>query len=213
MVFPRAYAADARKDRARRAALTGKFPHAITDRDLQIGALLKAAGVAYSESSDGTGLVVFVGQGEGGTSSERSIRVPVALRYPGVLEPRVSSGILVSTVDLVPTVLALCNVAPPEGLQGRDLSQLLLRQSGELPESVYVQGESWRVVIRGYDKLITDLSGAPERLFNLADDPKETTDLVHDPRFRLTRDALGALGQIWKKKLSDRIEPSVLKQR
>jgi hypothetical protein len=213
VVFSRAYVADPRVDLNRRAALAGKFPHAIAPGDPTLESVLNGARIPYTEGGDDSGIVVFVGRGEGSGFTERSIRVPVAIRYPGVLTPRISSGILLSIVDLMPTVLSLCRVMPPEGIEGRDLAPLLRRQEGELPESVFVQGESWRVVIRGYDKLVTDQSGTPEYLYNLAEDPNEQTNLLNDPRARLTRDALAALAQLWLRKLSDRIDPSGLKQR
>jgi hypothetical protein len=213
VVFTRAYVADPRVDGNRRAALAGKFPTAISQGSPTIESILNDARIPYVEGRDGSGIVVFVGQGEGSGFTERSIRVPVAIRYPGVLTPRLSSGVLLSVVDLMPTVLSLCGIMAPEGTQGRDLAPLLRQQSGDLPESVFVQGERWRTVIRGYDKLVTDLSGVPEYLYHLAEDPNEQTNLVRDPKARLTRDALAALVQLWLRRLSDRIDPSGLKQR
>jgi hypothetical protein len=68
-------------------------------------------------------------------------------------------------------------------------------------------------VIRGYQKLVTDLTGAPEHLFNIASDPDEQTDLVHDPSSRLAVDGLTALAQLWMRRLGDGLDPSGLKKR
>ena len=48
------------------------------------------------------------------------LRTPIMLRRPGTIRPRRSAG-LASAIDIVPTVLAACGVAPPAGLPGVDL--------------------------------------------------------------------------------------------
>jgi hypothetical protein len=215
IVFTRAYVADPRRDKFRLAATTGKFSHAVNPGDPTLESMLKDAGLPYTVNGrDVQPITVYAGAGDGDDSpAEQSIHMTLAIRYPAVLEPRVSSGIQISEVDLMPTIAALCGVVPPAEVQGRNLSALLRKESANVPDSVYVQGGYWRVVIRGYDKLVTDLTGAPEHLYNLAEDPHEETDLVNEQRGRLIRDALAALMQIWMRKLGDRIDPSGLKQR
>jgi arylsulfatase A-like enzyme len=60
------------------------------------------------------------------TMWEESIRIPFLLRYPEVVrEPRVTDK-MVLNMDLAPTVLDLCGVAPFARTQGRSLRPLLL---------------------------------------------------------------------------------------
>jgi N-sulfoglucosamine sulfohydrolase len=61
------------------------------------------------------------------TCYEGGVRIPLLLRWPGRARPHVCEE-LVSTVDLMPTVLAACGAAPVSGLPGRPLQPLL---SGE----------------------------------------------------------------------------------
>ena len=118
-----------------------------------------------------------------------------------------------SQVDLLPTLTSLFGLTPPPDLHGRNVAALLKLEAAEIPDSIYLQGPSWRAVIRGYDKLVTDLKGTPQHLFNLAEDAAEEIDLVTDPRSRLIRDALTALTQVWMRRTGDQIDPSGLRVR
>ncbi len=48
------------------------------------------------------------------------LRSPIMLRQPGTIQPRTSDA-LASAIDIMPTVLAACGVAPPAGLPGVNL--------------------------------------------------------------------------------------------
>jgi arylsulfatase A-like enzyme len=226
VVFPRCYAADARADQARRATVTGKFAHASNEGDPTLASVLKEAAVSYEEVSlkrdanavallekARNSIVVFTRGPLEGNGIEKSIHVPLAIWYPAVLKPRVAEGLLISQVDLMPTLAALCGVDLPDGVQGRNLAPQLRGEGGEPPDSVFVEGNTWRAVIRGYQKLVTDLTGVPEHLYNIASDPDEQSDLVHDPGSRLAVDGLTALAQLWMRRLGDGLDPSGLKRR
>ena len=226
VVFPRCYVADARSDEARRACETGKFSHASNEGDATLGSILKQAGIGYREVSLApdanavallagarNSIVVFTREAGQGSASEKSIHVPLAIWYPSVLKPGVADNLLVSQVDLMPTLAALCGIAAPAEVQGRNLAPLLRGEAGEPPDSVFVEGNTWRAVIRGYQKLVTDLTGAPEHLYNVATDPDELNDLARDPASRLTLDGLVALTQLWMRRLGDGLDPSGLKKR
>jgi hypothetical protein len=226
IVFPRCYVADARSDEARRACETGKFSHASNEADATLGSILKQAGISYDEMEFEPGasavallegarnsIVVFTSEAPLGSPSERSINAPLAIWFPRVLKPRVADELLVSQVDLMPTLAGLCGVAAPAEVQGRNLAPLLRGEAGEPPDSVFVEGNTWRVVIRGYQKLITDLTGSPEHFYNLATDPGEQNDLARDPSSRLNLDGLVALTQVWMRRLGDGLDPSGLKRR
>lgn len=226
IVFPRCYVADGRSDEARHASETGRFAHASSEDDATLGSILKQAGISYREITlepdasavavlEGArdSIVVFTSAAPFGSPSEKSIHAPLAIWYSRLLKPRVADNLLVSQVDLMPTLAALCGIAAPAEAQGRNLAPLLRGEAGEPPDSVYVEGSTWRVVIRGYQKLVTDLTGTPVRLYNLAADPGEQNDLMRDPSSRLTLDGLLALTQVWMRRLGDRLDPSGLKRR
>jgi hypothetical protein len=211
VVFPRAYAAC---PRTRRALETGKFPHALRADDGQLSDLLRSGA-----SEDANTITILTAEsGDGRDSpSEQSIHVPLAIRWPGKLAPRVASETLISHVDLLPTLLGWAGIASGE-LQGRDLSRLIETGQGEVPESIYAEGQlgqpgDWRVVVRGFDKLVLNIEDQATALYNLADDPAEATNLLREREHALTRDALLALARIWRQRTSDRVDPSGLRTR
>jgi len=209
VVFPRAYTCCPAAGLARRALETGRFPHAARPNDPSIASLLGSA-TAGSEAI--TVLTAESGNGED-SPSQGSVRVPLAIRWPGKLKPRVADELLISHADVLPTLLAFLGIAPPEGLHGRELSKLILSGAGEVPDSVYAEGRiglpgEWRMVVRGYDKLVIRPREEATRLYNLSDDPAEGNDLAHDREHELTRDSMLALARQWMRKLGDGVDPS-----
>jgi arylsulfatase A-like enzyme len=141
---------------------------------------------------------------------EESVRIPLAIRYPRKLEPGVRD--LASQVDIMPTLLALRGDEIPEGVQGIDLFGKTSR------EVVFAEGkfgtpEEWRVLVRGYDKIVATPQGGVTGLFNLADDPLEMNNLVRDPAQKLRLASLKAQLLAEQKKLGDGMDPSGLRRR
>ena len=56
---------------------------------------------------------------------DQAFRTPVILRWPGVIAPQTFDDVLVSTVDLMPTILDYAGVAVPDGLPGSSLRPLI----------------------------------------------------------------------------------------
>jgi arylsulfatase A-like enzyme len=141
---------------------------------------------------------------------EESVRIPLAIRYPRKLKPEARD--LASQVDIMPTLLALCGMEIPDGVQGQDLF------GKTPPEIVFAEGkfgeaDEWRMMVRGYDKLIATPKGEITHLFNLADDPYEMTDLARDPAQKLKLASLTAQLLAQMKKLGDGMDPSGLRKR
>jgi arylsulfatase A-like enzyme len=139
---------------------------------------------------------------------EESVRVPLAIRYPRALPQGTVSDLLVSHVDIMPTLLGLCGAPPPEGVQGHDLSELLSGRKGERPESVYAEGkigqkDEWRTLVLGSDKIVVNGQAQPTHIYNLADDPYEMKNLVHEPAIQLKRDQLLAFFRESMRRLGD----------
>jgi hypothetical protein len=225
LVFPRAYAACPKPDLARRALETGKFPHAIRPGDAtlplrQLTARSPDEAVRMAGSVGPGTIVVLTSAGGNGEDSPResAIRVPLAVQYPGMIVPRYAPEVLISHVDLMPTLLSLGGVPVPKGVQGRDLVQFFTGKKFETPDSVYIEGklgqpDSWRVVIRGFDKAVLNLQEEVTELYNLADDPGERANLVREPAQELTRDAMLALARVWMRRLADGRDSSGAKLR
>ena len=72
---------------------------------------------------------------------------------------------------------------------------------------------SWRMLVRGYDKLIATQKVEVTHLFNLAEDAYETTNLARDPAQKLKLASLKAQLLAQMQKLGDGMDPSGLRKR
>jgi arylsulfatase A-like enzyme len=200
-------------------------------RDRDIGVVLEALDRPLRGNANGVAadtIVIFTsnhgeqfgshtGQGDDYVYEE-TIRMPLAIRYPRVLGGATQSDMLVSQADIMPTLLKWCDVTIPQAVQGRDLSELIAGRPGERPDAVYAEGrlgrkDEWRMLVRGYDKLVVDMEGTVTHLFNLADDPYEMTNLANVSAQQLKRDSLLAIQRQWMKKLGDGVDASGLRKR
>jgi len=155
---------------------------------------------------------------DGDVPFEEAVHVPLVIRHPGLRSAARRPEFFVSNVDIMPTLLGFCNVAIPEGVQGRDLSALISLGEGSRPESVYAAGhigasDEWRMVVRGLDKLVEDRKLEVTDLFNLGTDPYELDNRAADPSLELKRDELKALVRDWMRRTGDGMDPSGLKKR
>lgn len=118
---------------------------------------------------------------------EGGIRVPLIVRWPGVIKPGSTSAMPVTSVDHLPTLCAMAGTKPPADrpIDGANLLPLL-RQEGTLQrDAIYWHFPHYRhndvvpySIIRCGDwKLIKRYEGKPFELFNLKDDRAEKTDL------------------------------------
>jgi N-sulfoglucosamine sulfohydrolase len=60
-----------------------------------------------------------------GTCYEAGIQVPLLIRWPGIGAEGAVSNALVSTIDLMPTILEIVGCESPSGLEGKSLAALL----------------------------------------------------------------------------------------
>ena len=200
-------------------------------RDRDIGVVLEALDRPLRGGANGIAadtIVIFTsnhgeqfgshsGQGDDYVYEE-TMRMPLAIRYPRVLGGAAQSDMLVSQVDIMPTLLKWCGIKVPAAVQGRDLSEQIAGHAGERPDAVYAEGrlgrrDEWRILVRGYDKLVVDMEGAVTHLFNLADDPYEMTNLANVSAQQLKRDSLLAIQRQWMKKFGDGVDASGLRKR
>lgn len=215
---PESYTAEAR------TALAAYYAHCAA-LDASAGRLLRAL---EEQRIAGDTVVVFTAscgsmlgsQGLEGANLpyEEAARVPLILRDARLPAPGRRSDLLVSNVDLVPTLLALCRVEIPDAVQGHNLLPLLAGHGGNRPESVYSLGQigeagEWRMLVRGLDKLVVDRDLTVTHLYNLGTDPFELENLAHDAAQELKRDELTALLKDWMRRSGDGMDPSGLKKR
>jgi arylsulfatase A-like enzyme len=132
---------------------------------------------------------------------EESVRVPLWIRWPARIDPRISLD-PVNAADLVPTLLTLTG-AEPLATHGTDLSPLLLAGEPVGPPSGYVQclvgtPDAWHLVrTRGFAYWERE-DGADGGLYDLGADPLEQTNLLADPAYATVVDELRAELADWK---------------
>jgi arylsulfatase A-like enzyme len=176
------------------------YLRSIRSMDDQIGRLLDA--LDRQGVSDNT-IVVYASDqgfflGEKGWFDKRwmyeeSLRMPLLVRWPGVVESGAESEALVQNLDLAQTFLEAAGVEAPEDMQGRSLAPLL---RGTRPdgwrESIYYHYYEYPAVhsvmrhegVRtGRYKLINHYWADQWALFDLRKDPRELNNVYGDPDY------------------------------
>jgi len=127
------------------------------------------------------------------------LRTPIMLRWPGHIAPQISD-IPVSSLDLFPTVLKACGVAPPAGLPSIDLldstavsairplfGECFTHNAIDLDKPA--ANLRWRWIIDDGWKLIVPApqneKGRPE-LYHVSEDERETANLAAAEPARVT---------------------------
>jgi uncharacterized sulfatase len=116
------------------------------------------------------------------TNFEGGLRVPIFVKWPS----RIATGTRIDTpvahIDLMPTMVAAAQAAPPRDVEidGRDLLPLATGEGAEnwSRETLFWQSGYYRVVRHGDWKL--QVSENPDKawLYNLAEDPTEQNNLA-----------------------------------
>ncbi len=135
---------------------------------------------------------------------EPSVGVPLMVRVPGMTKPGERSQTLVSLVSLLPTLLELCGIPAPSGIDGESLVGDL-REPGRVRDttvySEYALGSKRaKAMIRTGDyKYVAYSHDSPDEMFNLRDDPEEMDNLAIQPRFAGRAEELKAKLFAWHK--------------
>jgi dienelactone hydrolase len=124
---------------------------------------------------------------------EESFRMPLLVRWPGVVAPGTVDSHLVQNLDFAPTLLDLAGIAPSADMQGRSLMPLLLgRGVGSWRKSLYYhyyEDQGAHKVPRHYGvrtdryKLIDYYRIDEHELFDLERDPDELVSVYDRPEY------------------------------
>jgi arylsulfatase A-like enzyme len=179
----------------------------------RIGEALEHAGVAedtiFIFTSDHGDMLGSQGHKLKQRPWEESINIPFILRYPRAVKKGQRRDWIVSSVDVMPTLLGLCGMPIPSKVQGMDYSSTFRGESTKERDSAFLfnvnHGNGPRTDWRGIrtkewtyayhssgDWIMYDLKNDPYQLNNLIDDPKHAA-MKKELRERLesTRSALG----------------------
>ncbi|WP_234567118.1 sulfatase family protein [Rhodohalobacter sp. 614A] len=122
-----------------------------------------------------------------------SLRVPVIVRWPDVVEPGTKVSEIVSSLDWFPTLLEMAGADMPKGkiVRGRSMVPLLKGETvNDWRTDIYAEysminyAQSYMRAYRTKEwKLVEDFRN-PERdeLYNIAKDPEENINLIYDSR-------------------------------
>jgi arylsulfatase A-like enzyme len=216
--FASRYTAEPSSD-TRLAAAISAYDGEIAFADREVGKLLeflKTSGLdrdtlVVVTADHGEGLMQHGHMNHGVQIYEEAVRVPLLFRLPGRIEAERTLGGPVELVDVMPTVLDLAGVEPPEGQQGRSLAGALEEgvpldpgravflhrrhyepgQIGNIP----VAGEKFGVRAGPWKYIEGEDEGTRE-LFNLKNDPGERVNLYETSR--AVADELRARIAEWK---------------
>ena len=137
---------------------------------------------------------------------EESIRTPFFVSKGGQAlagNGRSPQQSLINHVDLAPTSLGLCGIAPPEWMRGGDFSPLFTGRASDFtpPDSAFLQlvdpgykygfapdrERPWRGLVTDDGWKYAVFEGQPWCMYHLEEDPFELVNLAHDGRFRAQR--------------------------
>jgi arylsulfatase A-like enzyme len=122
--------------------------------------------------------------------AEGGIRLPFTASWPNRFARKTHSDLPMMSTDLFPTLMGLIGAPVPAGLDGRDLSSLLLTGRGNRePMYFELRRASWRgaeedrlaqsyAYIQGCEKIVR-FNGVTS-YYNVCTDPAETRDLVDE---------------------------------
>lgn len=182
------------EERARRE-LSGYYAH-IEATDAAIGRLLRElaeAGMAEDTLvfffSDHGDLLGSHGQQKKTSPLEESIRVPLIVRWPGVVPAGRRSQALISEIDFIPTTLSLVGIGFDDAYHGTDQSSVMRGERESVIDHVliqYVTGMAhewssripWRA-IRTADAMYGCIEGAEQWLYDLRTDPFQQSNRAH----------------------------------
>ena len=189
---------------------------AITSLDDQVGRLL--ATLKETGADDNT-IILFTSDhgdmlGSHGLRRKRkphdeSARVPGIIRWPAHVPKGKTVETLFSHVDMAPTLLALAGLEVPKMMQGADLSRVALGQTTDGPDAVLLQifvpfnpdgiAKPWRGIVTARHTYAR-YEDETWVLFDDKTDPRQMTNLAHDPAYAaLARELDGKLAALMKK--------------
>lgn len=145
---------------------------------------------------------------------DTSLKVPLIIRWPGVVVPGTVVDAPTANIDMLPSVLGMLDLAKPKKLihHGLDFSPWL---RGEMPTK-------WRDAIFGQYTMVNDAKHSmrsirtddwklivhyhargSDELYDLKNDPGESTNLYADPAHAATREQLLHRLSVWMESIHD----------
>jgi len=141
---------------------------------------------------------------------EESINIPFILRYPRRVKKGQRRDWIVSSVDVMPTLLGLCGIPVPSEVQGLDYSATFTGQSDTERDAAFLfnvhrgggPGTDWRG-IRTKDWVYAYHAQGDWVMYDLKNDPYELNNLVDNPKHASKKKELKAQLEAMRKDLGE----------
>jgi len=146
---------------------------------------------------------------------EESISIPFIIRWPGHIPAGKKSNSLLSIVDIAPSILGLIKIKTPTGIEGADLSRIMLGCEENGPSSVflmevistdegYMQGiGEWRGIRTARYTYARWQNGEGWILYDNEADPYQLENLINSPKYKNIKEEMEAILQWWLKYTKD----------
>lgn len=128
-----------------------------------------------------------------GTFFDKSVHVPLLIRWPGRIPNGRRSNACITTVDIMPTICGMLGVGFPDSTDGIDLSDSTRVDCSCEPDFAFLQGmghesdwtdgSEWRAIRDQRFTYARCRDGDQERLFDNQHDPEQSRNLIGDPGF------------------------------
>ena len=159
--------------------------------DADVGRILDA--LEETDEAENT-VVIFTadhGEGAGRHSNvqkwfpyDEAAKVPLIFSLPGKIKENVRSDVLVSGLDIVPTICSFAGIAPPKDCKGENLKPYL--EGGPAPKREFVAYETHicgRNIRTKKYKYVKYKNDPVEMFFDMENDPWETKNLYDNTKF------------------------------
>lgn len=140
--------------------------------------------------------------GKGPVMYDDITRIPLIVRMPDGSNAGLVSKTIASHVDIMPTLLDMAGLERPDSLDGDSLVPVLSGAEENLDKAAYIEFDRFeisndslggffpiRAIRKGGMKLVINLLDTDE-LYNMDADPAELRNLINDPDYENSRDAL-----------------------
>ncbi len=133
-----------------------------------------------------------------------SSRVPFIMRWPGKIDPGSKTGLLFSSLDIMPTIIGLMGLDVPVECHGKNLGEAILTRDENAVESIPVwlyEANNYRGIITRDYTFSTKEGGTEPSLHNVLfdrkNDPYQLTNLFDDPAMASVKEKLWAQTREW----------------
>ena len=149
---------------------------------------------------------------------DESVMVPFIVRCNGI-QPGTEISAPFNTPDIMPTLLELMDIDPPDYCEGTSFAAALRGEQQELPSAAYIMC-SWDWAVPEWRGIRTDrysyieTKAGPFAMFDNHTDPFQLHNLIDNPDFISVRDVLKEQYVHLQQKIGDPFEPwDIIKER